>query len=276
MGGKQRTPMDVFPTALTVAVADVLAQTDYPGLSNSELVRLLPAAKLTELEDGPNKRERLAATLNNVQVEKGNGAYLVLFVNAVMNPVRYVGNPDRFHELQAQLNSVLVLHGYRINDEGKFATARAKASTLDEAAELAGVLQSELRRRGCHDALLLYAREELLRRSLFHALSEAVKSVSDRLRRHAGSGKDGADLYAELFGSGGGSPRLAINPFSTESDKAEHKGFLTLLIGIHSHYRNPRAHSTRLGSIEDRQDFFDAFSLLSYVHRRLDGAGVRP
>lgn len=110
VSGKQRMPTTCSPTALTVTVADVLAQTDYPGLSNSELVRLLRAAKLTELEDGPNKRERLAATLNNLQVEKGNGDYLVLFVNAAMNPVRYVGNPDRFHELQAQLNSVLVLH----------------------------------------------------------------------------------------------------------------------------------------------------------------------
>ena len=67
-----------------------------------------------------------------------------------------------------------------------------------------------------------------------------------------------------------------MNAYSTDSEKAEHKGFSTLLSGIHAHYRNPRAHSTRLGSTEDQQDFYDAFALFSYVHRRLDAAGVRP
>ncbi len=153
----KKQPMDVFDTAMTIAVADVLAQTDYPGLTESEIVRPLPAAKLTALEDGRNKRERLAATLNNAQVEKRNGAYLVRFVNAAMSPVRYASDPDRFRALQTQLNSVLVLYGYKIDDQGRFARARKRATTLDEAAELAGALHTELRRRGCHDALLLSA-----------------------------------------------------------------------------------------------------------------------
>ncbi|MFS0483470.1 TIGR02391 family protein [Corynebacterium striatum] len=41
---------------------------------------------------------------------------------------------------------------------------------------------------------------------------------------------------------------------------------------MHGHYRNPRAHKTRLGSEEGKHDFLDAFSLFSYVHRRLDSA----
>src|SRR5687768_15028347 len=99
MSSTQKKPMDPFPTAMTEAVSEVLAQTNYPGLTRSELVRLLPAANLSELEDGPNKREQLAATLNNVQVRKNNGAYLVRFVNAAMNPVRYASDPGRFDEL---------------------------------------------------------------------------------------------------------------------------------------------------------------------------------
>jgi uncharacterized protein (TIGR02391 family) len=192
-----------------------------------------------------------------------------------MEPSSFTDDMNRWHELRAQLDAKLVLFGYRINDRGML-TKGAVASTLDEAAELAGMLTSELRRRGCHDALLLYCREELLRQSLFHALSEASKSIPDRLRRHTGSGKDGADLYAEAFGTSAGAPAVPINAFGTESEKSEHKGFLTMLTGIHAHYRNPRAHSTRLGSEEDRQDFFDAFALFSYVHRRLDAASVQP
>ena len=69
---------------------------------------------------------------------------------------------------------------------------------------------------------------------------------------------------------------MAVTPFRSESDKSEHRGFKNLLTGIHGHYRNPRAHSTRLGSAEDKQDFFEAFALFSYVHRRLDRANVKP
>ena len=45
-----------------------------------------------------------------------------------------------------------------------------------------------------------------------------------------------------------------------------------LLIGIHGHYRNPRAHRTRYGASEQLIDFYDLFGLLSYTHRRLDTA----
>ncbi|MFF0711054.1 hypothetical protein [Gordonia sputi] len=43
-----------------------------------------------------------------------------------------------------------------------------------------------------------------------------------------------------------------------------------MLVGIHGHFRNPRAHSSRIFNDEVLNDFYDAFSLSSYVHRRLD------
>jgi hypothetical protein len=68
------------------------------------------------------------------------------------------------------------------DDEGKLAKTR-QATTLNEAARVAGELVSELRRRDCHPALLTYCDEELIRKSLFHAIQEAAKSIPDRLRR---------------------------------------------------------------------------------------------
>ena len=79
-------------------------------------------------------------------------------------------------------------------------------------------------------------------------------------------------MFDAALGTNNSAPKLVINSFSTESEKSEHKGFKNLLIGIHGHYRNPRAHKTRLGSEEGKHDFLDAFSLFSYVHRRLDSA----
>lgn len=268
-----KAPLAPFPTAMTRAVAEVLAQTDYPGLTGRELEQLLPAVKLSAFEPGSSKRERLAVTLNNAQVQRKRGDTLVVYLNAALEPARYARDPERLDQLRDELNEVLALYGYRITADGKFARG-ARAKTLDEAAEVAGALQAQLRRRGCHPTLMTYCREELLRRSLFHAIGEAAKSIPDRLRIHSGSGLDGADLYAELFGAKHAGPKVTINDFRTDSEKSEHRGFVDLLKGIHGHYRNPRAHNTRLRSKEGQQDLLDAFSLFSYVHRRLDAAGI--
>lgn len=266
-------PLPVFDVQLTEAVCNVLAQTQYPGLSGSELRSALRVVNIDALDDGTNKRTQLLTTLHNAQVKRRRGDTLVLFINAAMSPSRYVQDHGRFDQLRGELNEVLALYGLRVNEKGQVARG-AQATTLSEAAQLAGELVSELRRRNCHPALLTYCNEELVRKSLFHAVSEASKSIPDRLRRHTGFGLDGDELYSEVFGSRTSSPRILINAFGTESEKSEHRGFKNLLTGIHGHYRNPRAHSTRHGSTESRDDFYDAFALFSYVHRRLDGAGV--
>jgi uncharacterized protein (TIGR02391 family) len=261
----------VFDLAVTEAVSNVLAQTDQPGLTGSELAAALRHAKLFDLEQGPNKRTRLLSTLHNAQVRRGDGATLVAFINAAMRPASYVTTPGRWEALRAELDEVLVLWGLRINDEGKLATGK-KARTLPEAAELAGRLHSELKRRGCHDEILLYCREELIAKSLFHAMSEAAKSIPQRIRGITGLAGDGAVLYDQAFGTKQQPPILRINSLTTVSEESEHKGFKNLLLGIHGHYRNPRVHTTRHGAVESLQDFYDAFSLFSYVHRRLDMA----
>lgn len=271
MAAANATP--VFDLQFTEAVCSVLGQTGGPGLTGSELLAALRVAKLDALDDGPNKRERLLTTLHNAQVRRGNGATLVAFINAAMNPVRYVSDPHRFDDLRGQLNARLVMYGMRVNEEGKLARGAA-ASTLSEAAQLSGELMSELRRRGCHALVLKYCTEELVRQSLFHAVAEASKSIPDRVRRHTGLAGDGAALYDQVFGTNTTQPLVSINDLSDDSDASEQKGFKNLLVGIHGHYRNPRAHRTRLGTVEVREDFMDAFALFSYVHRRLDQAGV--
>ncbi|WP_461171189.1 TIGR02391 family protein [Arthrobacter sp. Z1-15] len=57
---------------------------------------------------------------------------------------------------------------------------------------------------------------------------------------------------------------------------ARHQLSLSLVhsqVGVHGHYRNPRAHSNRINREEDLNDFLDAIPLFSYIHKRLDTAG---
>lgn len=86
---------------------------------------------------------------------------------------------------------------------------------------------------------------------------------------------DGATLYDGVFGTNQEAPYLLINQYKIDSEISEHRGFKNLLLGIHGHYRNLRAHSSTIDSEENLADFYDAFGLFSYVHRRLDASDRR-
>lgn len=258
-----------FPTEMVKGVCDVLAQTDSPGLTGSEIDTLLRMVRVEAREPAGNKRESLYVTLHNVQARQQAGNIVGGFIARAMSPGRYATQPNRFADLRDQLNEFLVFYGYSINEAGKLVTGK-KASTISEGAALAGRLQTELKRRGCHPELLRYCDEELVNRSLFHAISEASKSIPSRVRTITGLAGDGATLYDGVFGTNRERPIWSINAHTSDSEISEHRGFKNLLVGIHGHFRNPRAHTNRIMTDEELVDFYDAFSLFSYVHRRVD------
>jgi len=265
---------ELFPMGFIKGVAEILAQTEYPGLTNSEIDSLLPMAGISERTAGGNKRESLYVTLNNRQFAHQAGNCVIAFINNAMAPSRYARDPKRFDQLRDELGEFMVHYGYRVNVRGELARG-TKATTLSEAASLAGTLQVELRRRGTHEELFRYCAEEFINRSLFHATAEASKSIPTRVRQLSGLAGDGDALYNGAFGTKHDQPLMRINSYRTDSEISEHRGFKNLLLGIHGHYRNPRAHSNRINSTELMPDFYDAFSLFSYVHRRLDGVMIR-
>jgi uncharacterized protein (TIGR02391 family) len=261
----------VFDIAMTKGVSDILGQTGHPGLTNPEIDGLLGMVRVSEREPGANKRDSLYRTLHNTQVRQGCGNVLAAFVARAMAPSRYHDEPNRRTDLVDQLDQFLVHYGYNISPDGKLRRG-AKARDLSEAAELAGRLHTELRRRDTHAELFRYCAEEFVTRSLFHAISEAAKSIPARVRHLSRLTGDGSVLYDGALGTSQTRPVVYINDFVTDSDISEHRGFKNLLLGIHGHFRNPRAHRNRIDVAESMIDFYDAFGLFSYAHRRLDAA----
>jgi uncharacterized protein (TIGR02391 family) len=125
-----------------------------------------------------------------------------------------------------------------------------------------------------HAEVLRYCEEELLRKSLFHAVFQATKGVSERLRQMSGLTSDGAELVDQCFGARSGQPLLQINGYRTDSETSEQRGFANLLKGLFGTFRNPPAHTPRAtaGWALTEPDALDLFSTLSLVHRRLDTA----
>ncbi|TDD34216.1 TIGR02391 family protein [Actinomadura sp. KC06] len=257
------------------AVADVLASTGWPGLSNAEITRLLGMVRVADVE-APNKRTRLWAALLNQQHRDQASNCIIRFITEAMAPGRFIQDQRRFDALRDGLTEALSLVGLRVNEQGKVARAAATATTLDEVARMAGRLRTELARRGVHPEVLRYCEEELLRKSLFHAVFEATKGVSERLRQMSGLSGDGAGLVDQCFGAAAGAPVVRINAYGTESEISEHRGFANLLRGIFGTFRNPPAHTPRAtaGWALTEPDALDLCSMLSLVHRRLDAATV--
>lgn len=259
----------LFPQRSTIRnIANVLASTELPGLSGSQIDELLQDIGAPPRGVG-SKREGLFSSLTAMP---NPAQHTRDFIAAAMSPARHTNDRQRWEDLRRKLNQVLVTEGWHIDDAGRLTELSEVAHTFDDIDRLTSSLMEELQRRGTHECLLEYCSRELIAQSLFHAISEAAKSIPDRIRVLTGLTDDGQGLFDSALGTKNSSPRLFINDFSTKSDESEHKGFKNLLVGIHGHYRNPRAHRTRLGSEEDKHDFLDAFSLFSYIHRRLDSS----
>lgn len=259
------------------AVCKVLASTDWPGLSGSEIGRLLAMRGFDDIAPGATKWERLEVALQTQQQKDRASNCLIRFITDAMEPSRHVSDPGRFSALRDSLTEALALVGLRITEQGKVGTAE-RAATLDEVARLAGRLRTELTRRGVHKEVLAYCNEELIRQSLFHAVFEAVKGLGARLRLMTGAGLDGSDLIDYCFGGRSGQPVVRINAYASETDQSEHRGFANLMRGIFGTFRNPPAHAARAAAewTITEADALDLFSMLSFIHRRLDHAAFQP
>jgi hypothetical protein len=158
-----KTKYPMWPPGVVEAVCGVLASTDFPGLTGTEIGRLLAMRGFEDVVPAASKWQRLEAALQTRQQRDGASNCLIRFITDAMEPSRYVSDPGRFSALRDSLSEALALVGLRITEEGKVGTAK-RAVTLDEVAKLAGRLHTELTRRGVHKEVLAYCNEELTRK----------------------------------------------------------------------------------------------------------------
>ncbi|HBN8638009.1 TPA: TIGR02391 family protein [Pseudomonas aeruginosa] len=249
------------------AVSRVLADTER-GLSGSQIGRLLQDTRVPDVDPSNTKWKRLYNALAAIQNQHQVGNHLILFINAAMNPVSYARDRAAFVWRRDELNVVLAFSGFYVRDDGKVGHAD-RATTLDVARARTGRLKAALENRSVHEEVLKYCRSELLDENYFHAVFEAIKGVAERIRNLTGLSSDGADLVTKAFL--GPEPLLVLGSMGTESEKSEQKGFANLLIGLFGAVRNPLAHATKTNWPMSEQDALDIFSMVSLMHRKLDG-----
>jgi uncharacterized protein (TIGR02391 family) len=250
------------------AVCRVLADTNR-GLTGPQIGHVLQDMRIDDISPEMTKWKCLYNALVQAQNEHKIGNHVIMFINRAMNPVSYARDKEAFDWRRDEINVVLAFSGFEVRENGKVAHT-SKESTLQGPRARAGRLKAALEHRNVHSEVFRYCRAELVEENYFHAVLEATKGVAERIRALAGLTSDGADLVGEAFGIK--NPILSLNPLITDSEKSEQKGFTTLLIGLFGAVRNPLAHAPKIVWAMSEQDALDILTLISLVHRRLDGA----
>lgn len=257
-----------FDSAQLEATCKVLGDTSN-GLKGDEIGHILVQLGLQDPDPGFTKWKRLFNVMVNAQNMHKVGNHLVLFINHAMAPARYTATPELFTWRRDGLNVALAFAGYAVNERGQV-THSTPETTLAGARARAGRLRSVLESRGTHAEVFKYCKAELLQENYFHAVLEAVKGLAERIRQMSSLGSDGAELVNQVFSTK--SPIIAINALQSETELSEQKGLANLLIGLFGAIRNPTAHAPKVLWAMPEQDAIDIFALVSFLHRKLDGA----
>ena len=253
-----------------------VAKTIGNTLTGTEIGLVLSSSTIADV-DGPRqtKWKRIFNAVGSRQYSEQSGNCVIRFITEAMKPARYVNQPARMSQLQAELNEILIFKGLRVTDQGKVARdKRGKASTLEEAAQRAGTIHTELKRRNSHPKVLRYCTTEVFQKNTFHAMLEASKSIPDRIRQMTGLTSDGSQLVRQTL-LPKHSPLVAINSSADETDYSEQAGFANLVIGLLGMYRNTTAHPAKINRHITDDELLEAFTTFSMVHRRLDTATLK-
>ncbi len=266
--GNDMARLPCFESSHLEAACRVLADT-VNGLTGTEIQYILAELKIQDPSPTMTKWKRLFNALAEAQNKYQVGNHVILFINKAMSPARYTSSPELFTRRQDGLNVALAFAGYAVNSKGQVIHTTPE-STVEGALARAKRLNMALQSRGIHQEIFKYCKSELLQDNYFHAVLEAVKGLAERLRRMSGLGTDGADLVNAVFSVK--NPILAINSLKTDTELSEQKGIANLLVGVFGAIRNPTAHAPKAVWAMPEQDAIDVLGILSYVHRKLDGA----
>lgn len=264
---KRRYP--IFLSQYLESIAKILADTD-SGLKGSEIERALVECHIPDVDPGLTKWKRLYNALVTFQNEHQVGNHVIVFIQYVMHPASHTADPVRFRRWCDNLNQILALTGMEVGNDGKIKGVK-KAENLDEAIARANRLKTILEQRQVHAHVLEHCRAEVLTDNYFHAVLEAMKSITTRIRMLSNLDGDGAGLVQKAFA--GDLPVLTINSFDTESRRGEQRGFVSLLTGLYGMVRNPLAHEAKIEWDMTEQDALDVMTTISLIHRKLDKTG---
>ena len=84
------------------------------GLKGYQIGQILSALSVPDNSPNSSKADRLYEALSLAQESTKSGNVIVAFIEYVMNPVRYVGEVEKFNDQKIRINQALAFAGMRL------------------------------------------------------------------------------------------------------------------------------------------------------------------
>lgn len=188
--------------------------------------------------------------------------------------VRFINGEDgNYEEILAQVNRSLMLLGLQMTNEGKLIRVE-DATSITEVERRTRSLVSELQKRHIHYDVIKCRKEEYLQENYFHAVFEAAKSLSEKVREKTGILDDGTSLFNTAFSVN--NSRLEINSLQTSSERNIQNGLKEMLNEVTHMVRNVTTHELKIKWVVNEQEAIDILTIISFLHKQLDECFVVP
>ena len=178
----------------------------------------------------------------------------------------------RGHLSPEQLDRVAELRGrgahWPLDGEPKPETKRSQTSRVTPEQPQRPTPRTQFDSRDLHPRVVKSSRKLLTDGHRTEAVRKAFQTVNNRVKRLAGTSRDGFKLMTYAFG--GDSPALPVNSMSTESEQNEQQGVMHLFAGAVLSQRNPTTHEDDWEWDRELPYVLDCMSFASMLHRILD------
>lgn len=253
---------------------ETLAKIVAECMTGSQMNGIFQECGVTDTSNESTKWKRIYYTFLSRQELDGSSNAFLNFIKKSLKPVRFInGENGNYEEILTQVNRPLMLLGLQMTNEGKLIRVDA-ATTITEVERRTRSLVSELQKRHIHYDVIKCCKEEYLQENYFHAVFEAAKSLSEKVREKTGILDDGSTLFNAAFSIN--NPKLAINSLQTSSERNIQNGLKEMLNGVTHMVRNVTAHELKIKWVVNEQEVIDILTTISFLHKQLDECFVVP
>lgn len=250
---------------------EVISRIISEQLTHTEITNLFTQFNYSHIEPlGSNKFVRVYNSfVKEYNSKNHNESVIFKVLFSIINPVKYESQ-ETYDNVLYRFNTALAHDGLKLSyKDGKKKIHRtSKAHDINDAKSKADSLRQLLEARGIHPYVLDFCKSELLQDNYFHAVLEASKSIYSRIRKLSLLYDDGNKLIDNAFSTK--DPILKINPLETQSEISEQIGFMNLIKGTTSMFRNPTAHEAKIYWPISKEEAIDLLTIISFIHKKLD------
>lgn len=259
-----------FSTAEIESLSKILGET----MTGTQMNSILQDCGIEDTSNESTKWKRIYYIFLTKQDQDNCSNSFLFFIKKCLDPVRFIsGNNGNYDLILEDINKPLMMIGLQITPEGKL-TKVVAATTISEVERRTRSLVSELQKRHIHPDVLKCCKEEFLQQNYFHAVFEAAKSLSEKVRSKTGLLADGSKLFDLALAVN--APKLALNSLQTSSQRNEQNGLKEMLNGITHMVRNVTAHELKIKWVVEESYAIDILTTISFLHKQLDECFVVP